>query len=100
MRLVPTSQTTDWLAVNPGGEIDDSLTRTLSLGIQSVLADFEESFRSNNLEVVMDTPVPPPQRVRKPHIAGIFEGGGKKYPCEQEIHKSSRKSFTARSCST
>jgi len=48
--------TTDWLAVNPGGEVDYSLARSVPLGIQSVLADFEESFRSNNLEAVKDTP--------------------------------------------
>jgi len=79
--------TTDWLAVNPGGEIDYSLARSIPLGIQSVLADFEESFRSNNLEAVKDTPVLPPERIRKALITGIFEGGGKKYPCKQEIEE-------------
>lgn len=79
--------TTDWLAVNPGGEIDYSLARSIPLGIQSVLADFEESFRSNNLEAVKDTPVLPPARVREALIMGVFEGGGKKYPCEQEVEE-------------
>ena len=87
MRLVPTSLTTDWLAVNPGGEIDYSLARSIPLGIQSVLVDFEESFRSNNLEAVKDTPVLPPDRVRKALSTGVFEGGGKKYPCEQEVEE-------------
>jgi hypothetical protein len=32
--------TTDWLAVNPGGEIDYSLARSISMGIQNVLTDF------------------------------------------------------------
>jgi len=79
--------TTDWLAVNPGGEIDYSLARSIPLGIQSVLVDFEESFRTNNLEAVKDTPVLPVDRIRKALITGAFEGGGKKYPCEQEVEE-------------
>jgi hypothetical protein len=56
--------TTDYLAVNPGGEIDYSLARSVPMGIQSVVADFEESFRGNNLEAVKDTPIlPPPAKV-------------------------------------
>jgi len=51
--------TTDWLAVNPGGEVDYSLARSVPIGIQNVVADFEESFRANNLQVVKDTPVLP-----------------------------------------
>jgi hypothetical protein len=79
--------TTDWLAVNPGGEIDYSLARSIPLGIQSVLADFEEGFRSNNLEAVKDTPVLPPDRIRRALVTGVFEGGGKKYLCEQEVEE-------------
>jgi hypothetical protein len=79
--------TTDWLAVNPGGEIDYSLARSIPLGIQSVPADFEKSFRSNNLEAVKDTSVLPPDRIRKALISGVFEGGGRKYLCEQEVEE-------------
>ena len=32
--------TTDWLAVNPGGEIDYSLARSIPMGIQNVLTYF------------------------------------------------------------
>ena len=32
--------TTDWLAVNPGGEVDYSLARSVAVGIQSVLVGF------------------------------------------------------------
>ena len=78
---------TDWLAVNPGGEIDYSLARSIPIGIQIVLTDFEQSFRSNNLNSVKDTPVLPPDRVRKALLTGVFEGGGKKYPCEQEVEE-------------
>ncbi len=79
--------TTDWLAVNPGGEVDYSLARSVPIGIQSVIADFEDSFRANNLEAVKDTPVLPPDRVRKAITTGIFEGGGRKYHCKREVEE-------------
>ena len=34
--------TTDWLAVNLGGEVDYSLTLSIRPGIQKVLTDFSE----------------------------------------------------------
>ena len=77
--------TTDFLAVNQGGEVDYSLARSVPLGIQSIINDFEESFRANNLEIVKDTPVLPPDRVRKAISKGVFEGGGQKYPCEHDV---------------
>jgi len=39
--------TTDFLAVNQGGKVDYALARSVPLGIQSVIRDFEESFRVN-----------------------------------------------------
>jgi hypothetical protein len=57
--------TTDWLAVNPGGVVDYSPARSTPIGIQNVIADFEESFRAQNPEAVKDTPVLPPDKVRK-----------------------------------
>ena len=80
--------TTDWVAVNPGGEIDYSLVRSVPIGIQNVVADFEESFRAHNLQAVKNTPVLPPERVRKAIMTGEFEGGGQKYTCEQEVKES------------
>ena len=77
--------TTDWIAVNPGGEVDYSLARSVPLGIQSVIADFEESFKANNLKAVKATSVLPPERIRKAIATGVFEGGGRKYPCEKEV---------------
>lgn len=77
--------TTDWLAVNPGGEIDYGLSRSVPIGIQNVLTEFEESFRSNNLEAVKDTPILPPERLRKAVLTGVYEGGGRKYKCESEV---------------
>jgi hypothetical protein len=79
--------TTDFLAVNPGGEVDYSLARSVPLGIESVISDFEESFRANNMEAVKDTPVLPPERVRQAIVTGIFEGGGRKYPCGIDIEE-------------
>jgi hypothetical protein len=76
--------TTDWIAVNPGGEVDYSLARSVPLGIQNVVADFEASFRANNLQAVKDTPVLPPERIRRAIVTGVFEGAGKRYPCEKE----------------
>lgn len=76
--------TTDYLAVNPGGKVDYSLARSVPIGIQNIVSDFENSFRSNNLEVVKDTPVLPPERIRQAIATGLFEGGGRRYPCEEE----------------
>jgi hypothetical protein len=36
---------TDFLVVNPGGDVDYTLARSVPLGIQSVFSGFEESFR-------------------------------------------------------
>ena len=77
--------TTDFLAVNPGGEVDYALARSVPLGIQSVISDFEESFRVNNLEIVKDTPILPPERVRIAVSTGVFVGGGREYPCQQDV---------------
>ena len=77
--------TTDFLAVNQGGEVDYALARSVPLGIQAVISDLEESFRANNLEIVKDIPVLPPDRVRKAIATGVFEGGGNKYPCQQDV---------------
>lgn len=79
--------TTDFLAVNPGGEVDYSLARSVPLGIQSVIYDFEDSFRANHLEAVKDTPVLPPERVRRAIVTGLFEGGGRKFSCEQDVEE-------------
>lgn len=72
--------TTDFLAVNPGGAVDYSLA-------QSVIADFEESFRANNLEAVKDTGVLPPDRVRQAIATGIFDGGGKHFDCTDDVEE-------------
>lgn len=77
--------TTDWIAVNPGGEVDYGLARSVPLGIQNVVADFEASFRANNPQAVKDTPVLPPERIRRAIVTGVFEGAGRRYSCEKEV---------------
>jgi hypothetical protein len=79
--------TTDFLAVNPGGVVDYSLARSVPLGIQSVIADFEETFRANNLEAVKDTSVLPPGRVRRAIATGVFDGGGKQFDCADDVEE-------------
>jgi len=79
--------TTDFLAVNQGGEVDYALARSVPLGIQSVINDFKESFKANNLEIVKDTPVLPPDRVRNAVSTGVFVGGGQEYPCKQDVEE-------------
>ena len=59
----------------------------MPLGIQTVIADFEESFRSNNLEAVKDTSVLPPDRVRKAIAAGVFNGGGQQFDCTEKVEE-------------
>jgi hypothetical protein len=76
--------TTDWLAVNPGGEVDYSLAESTPIGIQEVVMNFERSFRSNNRDAVRDTPNLPPDRVRHAISSGVFAGGGRNYDCENE----------------
>lgn len=79
--------TTDWLAVNPGGEVDYSLARSVPIGIQSVLTNFEDSFRANHLDLVKDTPVLPAARVRQALATRVFEGAGKKIDCSTEVQE-------------
>lgn len=77
--------TTDWLAVNPGGEIDYSLNESTPIGIQSVMHDFERSFRANNREATKEVAMLPPPRVREAIATGVFIGAGRQYPCETEV---------------
>lgn len=67
--------------------MDYELARIIPLSIQSVISDFEESFNVNNREIVKDRPVLPPDRVRKAIYFGDFEGGGRKYSCEQDVEE-------------
>lgn len=79
--------TTDWLAVNPGGEVDYSLAQSTPIGIQSALREFERSFRANNREVTKDVTTLPPDRLREALRTGRFIGGGKTYKCDNEARE-------------
>ena len=61
------------------------MARSVPVGVQNVVADFEESFRANHLQAVKDTPVLPPERIRRAIVTGVFEGAGRRYPCEKEV---------------
>jgi hypothetical protein len=52
-----------------------------------VILDFDESFRASNLQAVKDTAVLPADKVRRAIAIAVFEGGGKKYPCEKEARE-------------
>ncbi len=79
--------TTDWLAVNPGGEVDYSLAESTPIGILEVVYNFERSFRTNNRDAVRDTPTLPPERVRQAIASGVFMGAGRKFDCENEARE-------------
>lgn len=79
--------TTDWLAANPGGEVDPSLNESTSIGILEVIRDFERSFRANNKEIAKLTGTLPPDRVRDAIRTGVFQGGGRDIPCHKEVQE-------------
>jgi hypothetical protein len=77
--------TTDWIAVNPGGEVNYSLARSVPLCIQNVVADFETSFHALNHKAFKDTPILPPEHIRRAILIGVFEGAGRCYNCEKGV---------------
>lgn len=78
--------TTDWLAVNAGGEVDYSLQDSTPLGILSVIKDFERSFRANNADFTKQFANGlPPERVREAIRTGVFKGAGQVVSCQNEV---------------
>jgi hypothetical protein len=57
------------------------------LGIQTVIFDFEKSFRANNLEAIYDASVLPPDRVRKAIATGVFNSGGQQCDCSEDVEE-------------
>ncbi len=92
-------RSTDWLAMNPGGQVDYSLNESSEIGILDVVRDFERSFRRTNRDFVKAVPVLPPDRVRRAIRTGVFEGSGKQIPCENEAREATSK-LTNRIAST
>lgn len=80
-------RTTDWLAVSPGGVVDYSLNESTRIGIIDVIRDFERSFRTTNKEAVKGLAQLPPDRVRDAIQFGVFKGGGREYPCGNEVNE-------------
>lgn len=79
--------TTDWLAVNPGGQVDYSLSESTPMGILEVFRDFERTFRANHRDVVRGLTKLPPERVRNAVATGIFIGGGQEFKAEAEVQE-------------
>jgi hypothetical protein len=77
--------TTDWLAVNPGGDVDYGLNESTPIGIQEVMKDFERSFRARYSAETKDLDTLPPARVRNALKTGVFSGGGREYECQPEV---------------
>jgi hypothetical protein len=80
--------TTDWLAVNAGGEIDYSLQESTALGILGVLRDFERSLRANHSDTFKRVSgALPPDRVRNAIRTGMYQGGGYDLDCQLEANE-------------
>lgn len=79
--------TTDWLAVNPGGQVDYSLSESTPMGILEVFRDFERSFRANHRDFVRGLTKLPPERIRHAVSTGIFLGGGQEFPAQDEVQE-------------
>lgn len=80
-------KTTDFLAVNPGGEVDYSLDWSAQLGILDVISGFEKAFRGNNRTLLKSLDVLPADRVRKAIATGIFSGAGVDHDCKVEVNE-------------
>lgn len=80
-------RTTDWLAVQPGGEVDYSLHESTKMGILDVVRDFEKSFRASNKKLVKANAELPKDRVRSAIATGSFKAAGGEYPCENEARE-------------
>lgn len=74
---------TAWLAVSLPRSVSQCSV-PLRDGIQNVVFDIEESFGAKNPKAVKDTLVLLPEQVRKAIATGVFEGGGRQYPWEDE----------------
>ncbi len=79
--------TTDFLAVNPGGDVDYGLAESIEAGIQQVERDFERSFRAANKEAVKKSTYLPPEQIRAAIRRGVLVGGGQEFPCADEVHE-------------
>lgn len=78
-------RTTDWLAIQPGGEIDYSLRESDEVGIQNVTAEFERIFKRNHRDLFINSDLPI-DRVRKAIQTRIYRpGNADPVPCESEV---------------
>lgn len=86
------AKTTDWLAVNPNGEIDPSLAFSVDEGIRGAINSFKRSLRHTYRDEVLFRSMTEdqmrPDRVREAIAKGEFRAAGRTWPCEDEAEQS------------
>lgn len=75
--------TTDFVSVDQDGVIDQVLNTSERIGIREVTNNFEETLRNTYKDVLKTSAEIPPHRIRKAIRTGIFEAGGREYPCSE-----------------
>lgn len=63
------------------------MARSVAIGIQNVVSNFEDSFLVNNLVTVKDPPVLSLERIRRAIAIGVLESGGRRYTYEDEVNE-------------
>jgi hypothetical protein len=77
--------TTDFIGVDPGGQINLGLDFSENIGINETIQSFELALRDRYRDEFRNSAVFVPERLRNAIATGIFEGGGKQYPCQEEV---------------
>jgi hypothetical protein len=81
--------TTDIQGVNPYGEPDYSMTKTITLGVNKIVDDFKRAFVLNNKVDFSSLDSLTPAKVAQAIRDSVYRGGGRKYPCETEVKAAS-----------
>lgn len=86
------AKTTDWLAVNPNGEIDHTIAFSIDEGIRDAVNSFKRSLRYTYRDEIvfrsMTEDQMRPDRVREAIATGSFRAAGISWPCEGEAKES------------
>lgn len=83
--------TTDWLSVNPGGEIDYSLQHSTAVGILEALRDFERSVKARYKGELQAVTALPAARVRDGFRTGALRASGRDLDCEAEASEAANR---------
>lgn len=81
--------TTDIQGVNPYGEPDYNLSKTITLGVNKIINDFKRAFVNNNKNDFSSLDALTPMKVNQAIRESVYRGGGRKYPCETEVKAAS-----------